>query len=157
HISRFGGESEKDREVVERVIERLELRDLADRLAVTLSGGELQRVVLGRSLAQEPRALLLDEATSALDIGHRQQGLDLVDTMRVEAQLTVIAAMHDLTIAAQYGERLVLLDHGRVVADGTPADVLTAGRLAEVYGARVEVLDRRDGPVVLPLRGEQEG
>lgn len=157
HIRRFGGESEKDLEIVERVIDRLELHDLAGRLAVTLSGGELQRVVLGRSLAQEPRVLLLDEPTSALDIGHQQQVLELVDTMRLEGELTVIAAMHDLTTAAQYGERLVLLDHGRIVADGPPATVLTAGRLAEVYGARVEVLERHDGPAVLPLRGEQEG
>lgn len=153
HIPRFGDDTARDRAAVDRVIDRLGLHDLASRLATTLSGGELQRVVLGRSLAQEPRVLLLDEPTSALDIGHQQQVLDLVDSMRREGELTVVAAMHDLTSAAQYGERLVLLDHGRIVADGPPGDVLTAERVAEVYGARVEVLDRPDGRAVLPRRG----
>ncbi|MGN0100834.1 MAG: ABC transporter ATP-binding protein [Dietzia sp.] len=153
HISRFGTETAHDHEVVDRVIDRLDLHDLAARTATTLSGGELQRVVLGRSLAQEPRVLLLDEPTSALDIGHQQQVLDLVDSMRRESGLTVVAAMHDLTSAAHYGERLVLLDGGRVVADGPPAEVLTAERVAQVYGARVEVLARPDGPAVLPRRG----
>lgn len=152
HIPRFGTESPRDDEVVEHVIDRLGLRDLASRTATTLSGGELQRVVLGRSLAQEPRVLLLDEPTSALDIGHQQQVLDLVDSMRRETGLTVVAAMHDLTSAAHYGERLVLLDRGRLIADGTPGEVLTVERVARVYGARVEVLGRRDGPAVLPLR-----
>jgi iron complex transport system ATP-binding protein len=152
HIPRFGTESAHDHEVVERVIERLGLHELAPRIATTLSGGELQRVVLARALAQEPRVLLLDEPTSALDIGHQQQVLELVDSMRRESGLTVVAAMHDLTSAAHYGMRLVLLDAGRVVADGSPEDVLTAERVAEVYDARVEVLDRRDGRAVLPLR-----
>jgi iron complex transport system ATP-binding protein len=152
HIPRFGSETPRDREIVERVITRLELEDFASRLATALSGGELQRVVLARALAQQPQVLLLDEPTSALDIGHQQQVLDLVDSMRREGELTVIAAMHDLTSASQYGERLVLLDRGRIVADGLPADVLTVERIADIYGARVEVLDRPAGRAVLPLR-----
>lgn len=152
HIPRFGTESARDHEVVTGVIDRLGLQELAPRIATTLSGGELQRVVLARSLAQEPQVLLLDEPTSALDIGHQQQVLDLVDSMRREGGLTVVAAMHDLTSAAHYGERMVLLDRGRVVADGRPDEVLTAERLAQVYDARVEVLDRPDGRAVLPLR-----
>lgn len=157
HIPRFGTESAHDLRVVDSVIDRLGLQDLAPRIATTLSGGELQRVVLARSLAQEPRVLLLDEPTSALDIGHQQQVLDLVDSMRLEGGLTVVAAMHDLTTAAQYGERVVLLDGGRVVADGRPDEVLTAERVAQVYDARVEVLDRRDGRAVLPLRAPRDG
>ncbi|WP_108849342.1 ABC transporter ATP-binding protein [Dietzia lutea] len=157
HIARFGTESARDHEIVESVIDRLDLHELAARTATTLSGGELQRVVLARALAQEPRVLLLDEPTSALDIGHQQQVLDLVDSMRRESGLTVVAAMHDLTSAAHYGERLVLLDGGRVVADGRPEEVLTAERVEQVYGARVEVLARPDGPAVLPLRGAGAG
>lgn len=152
HIPRFGTESARDHQVVDSVIDRLGLQELAPRIATTLSGGELQRVVLARSLAQEPRILLLDEPTSALDIGHQQQVLDLVDSMRREGGLTVVAAMHDLTSAAHYGERMVLLDGGRVVADGRPDEVLTAERVAQVYDARVEVLDRPDGRAVLPMR-----
>ncbi len=78
--------------------------------------------------------------------------LDLVDSMRREGELTVIAAMHDLTSASQYGERLILLNRGRVVADGVPEEVLTVDRIADIYGARVEVLDRPAGRAVLPLR-----
>lgn len=153
HIPRFGTESARDVEVVDHVIDRLALDEFTGRTATTLSGGELQRVVLARALAQEPRILLLDEPTSALDIGHQQQVLELVDSMRVEDGITVVAAMHDLTSAAQYGDRVVLLDGGRIVADGPASEVLTTDRLDRVYDARVEVLDRRDGRAVLPLRG----
>ena len=158
HMPRFATESAHDREVVESVLDRLDLRGLAARPATELSGGELQRVVLGRALAQEPKVLLLDEPTSALDIGHQQHVLDLVESMRAENGLTVLAAMHDLTSAALYGGRLVLLADGRVVADGTPRQVLTARRIADVYGARVEVLDRPgSGPAIVPVRGSCSG
>jgi iron complex transport system ATP-binding protein len=155
HLRRLGTETAVDREAVERTLHRLELDELADRPALGLSGGELQRVVLGRALAQEPRVLLLDEPTSALDIGHQQSVLDLVNTMRLQDELTVVAAMHDLTLAGQYGRRVVLLHRGRVVADASPSEVLRPVRLAEVYGARVEVLQRAAGPAVLPLRDER--
>ena len=154
HLRRFGTESAADRAAVERTIRRLDLHELADRPAVELSGGELQRVVLGRAIAQEPQVLLLDEPTSALDIGHQQSVLDLVNTMRVQDDLTVVAAMHDLTLAGHYGRRVVLLHEGRVVADGSPEAVLEPARLAEVYAARVEVLQRDAGPAVLPLRAQ---
>ena len=152
HARRFGTGSAADRAAVERTIRRLHLGELADRPAAELSGGELQRVVLGRALAQEPRVLLLDEPTSSLDLGHQQAVLDLVDLLRVEDGLTVVAAMHDLTAAGHYGRRVVLLHEGRVVADGSPEAVLEPSRLADVYGARVEVLRRDAGPAVLPLR-----
>ena len=152
HLRRFGSESAEDRDAVLRTLDRLDLTDLADRPAVDVSGGELQRVVLGRALAQEPQVLLLDEPTSALDIGHQQSVLDLVGSMRLQDELTVVAAMHDLTLAGQYGRRVVLLHRGRVVADAAPSEVLRPARLAEVYGARVEVLERADGPAVLPVR-----
>ncbi|BBX27718.1 ABC transporter ATP-binding protein [Mycolicibacterium alvei] len=152
HTSRFGASSAVDRDVVAGVIERLDLRDIAARPATELSGGELQRVVLARALAQQPSVLMLDEPTSALDVGHQQQVLELVDALRVADGITVIAAMHDLTLAGQYAERMVMLAAGRVVADGTPAEVLTAQRIAEVYQARVEVVERGGGVAVLPVR-----
>ncbi|MGW5076256.1 ABC transporter ATP-binding protein [Rhodococcus sp. NPDC004095] len=151
HLSRFGTETPHDREIVDDLLDRLELRALASRAVTALSGGELQRVVLARALAQQPRVLLLDEPTSALDIGHQQQVLDLVQALRLADGLTVVAAMHDLTLAGQYGRRVVMLADGGVVADGTPAEVLTAERIGAVYDARVEVLDRPGGPVVLPV------
>jgi iron complex transport system ATP-binding protein len=151
HLGRFRTETAADRDAVERTLSRLELTEFAERPALGLSGGELQRVVLARALAQEPRVLLLDEPTSALDIGHQQSVLDLVSSLRRQDGLTVVAAMHDLTLAGQYGRRVVLIHEGRLVADGTPADVLKPNRLSEVYGARVEVLPRAGGPAVVPV------
>jgi iron complex transport system ATP-binding protein len=153
HLGRFtAAEGPEDRRIVEDALARLDLLDLASRHATELSGGELQRVVLARALAQEPRVLLLDEPTTALDIGHQQDVLDTVESLRVDSGITVLCALHDLTLAAQYANRLVLLDHGRIREDGAPVDVLDARVLSEVYRARVEVLDHPGGPVVLPVR-----
>lgn len=152
HLPRFGVESPADRDIVREIIERLDLAGLAGRQATQLSGGELQRVVLGRALAQQPKVLLLDEPTSALDIGHQQQVLELVESLRAEEGITVVAAMHDLTLASQYGRRMLMMAGGRVVADGPVGEVLTAERIAEVYGARVEVLERGGLLAVLPVR-----
>ena len=126
----------------------MDLDELAGRELGSLSGGELQRAVIGRALAQAAPILLLDEPTTALDIGHQQQVLELVDSLRREEGLTVVAAMHDLTLAAQYGDRVVLVDRGRIVAEGSARDVLTSERVEELYGARVRVVDG----VVIPVR-----
>ena len=134
------------------MLDRLELVELADRELGSLSGGELQRAVIARALAQEAPILLLDEPTSALDIGHQQQVLELVERLRREQELTVVAAMHDLTLAAQYGDRIVLVDDGRVVAEGSARDVLTSERVASLYGARVRVLDEDGSLAIVPVR-----
>jgi iron complex transport system ATP-binding protein len=142
-----------DRDLVDGVIERLELGALAGRRLGTLSGGERQRAALARALAQRPRVLLLDEPTTALDLGHQQQVLELVDTLRLQDGLSVVSTLHDLTAAAQYAERLVLLDRGRTAAAGAPAEVLTAQRVQEVYRALVSVhTDTAGIPAVTPLR-----
>ena len=143
---------EVDRQVVADVMERLGLDDLAERPLTTLSGGEQQRAVLARALAQQPRVLLLDEPTAALDLGHAQQVLDLVDRLRRQDGLTVVSTLHDLTLAGQYADRLALLSGGRVVAEGSPAEVLTAQALRTHYGARAQVVAGPNGPAVLPVR-----
>jgi ABC-type cobalamin/Fe3+-siderophores transport system ATPase subunit len=140
-----------DRQVVADVMQRLGLDPLVDRPLATLSGGE-QRAVLARALAQQPRVLLLDEPTASLDLGHAQQVLDLVDRLRRQDGLTVLSTLHDLTLAGQYADRLALLSEGRVVAEGTPADVLTPAALATHYGARAEVVAGPNGPTVMPVR-----
>ena len=111
----------------------------------TLSGGERQRAVLARALAQQAPILLLDEPTNALDVGRGQQALELVDQLRREAGLTVLAAMHDLTLAGQYADRLLLLDRGRVVAAGGVDEVLTDELISRHYDASVRVLRDEDG------------
>ena len=135
----------------ERSLERLELREFAGRLLGSLSGGELQRAVLARALAQEAPILLLDEPTSALDLGRQQQALELVHALR-DGGLTIVSTMHDLTLAGQYADRLVLLDRGEVVAEGPPAEVLSALNVASYYGANVRVVHDEAGVFVLPLR-----
>ncbi len=153
HIPTFGVESAADLAAVDHAFTRLDLHTFARRPVLALSGGELQRVVLARALVQEARILLLDEPTSALDIGHGQHVLELIDDLRRERGLTIVAAMHDLTLASQYADRVVLLDHGRAIGAGTPVEVLTAARVAHHYDASVRVVpDGSGGIVVVPMR-----
>lgn len=158
HIPALGRESVTDRDVAWRVCERLDLTGFAERRLDTLSGGERQRVFLARALAQltgEAEAvLLLDEPTTALDIGHQQEVLELVDVLRRDDGLTVVSTMHDLSIAGQYADRLLLLSRGEVAAIGSPAEVLTVEAMLTHYGARVQVVAGPSGPMVLPVRPE---
>jgi iron complex transport system ATP-binding protein len=151
HISYLGGEGQRDREAAARALRRLDLEEFAQRPLGSLSGGELQRAVLARALAQEARILLLDEPTTSLDLGRQQLVLELVDELRQEG-LTVVTTMHDLTLAGQYAEHVVLLDGGSVVAEGSAAEVLSAANLAAHYGANVRVIEDEHGVFVVPVR-----
>jgi iron complex transport system ATP-binding protein len=152
YIGYFGADSAHDREMVHNVIERLDMGQFAQQALGKLSGGEQQRLVIARALAQEAPILLLDEPTSALDIGHQQQALELVDRLRRENGLTVISAMHDLTLAGLYADRLALLHEGHLVVAGSAAQVLRAETLAEFYGVSVTVHHESDGTVVVVPR-----
>jgi iron complex transport system ATP-binding protein len=152
HIAPFGMEGPADLAAVHDALASLDLLGFAGRLVSTLSGGERQRVLLARALAQGAPILLLDEPTSALDVGHQQQVLELVDGLRRERGLTVVTTMHDLTLAGQYADRLVLLHEGAVVVDGAATEVLTEDNLARFYGARVRIVHDGGRPVVLPQR-----
>ncbi len=155
YLAFWAGETAADVARARAVLARLEIGALAGRRLDHLSGGELQRAVLARALVQDAEALLLDEPTTALDIGHQQQVLELVDELRREQRLVVLSAIHDLTLAAQYADRLVLLHAGRVVAAGTPEEVLTSKELTLRYGASVTILrDEAGGLVVAPRRDQ---
>jgi iron complex transport system ATP-binding protein len=157
YISYFGVEGASDVSATADVLERLELTTFNERQLGSLSGGEIQRVVLARALAQDAGILLLDEPTSALDVGHQQQVLELVDALRREKELTVISTMHDLTLAGQFSHMLVLLDGGRPVATGDPRSVLTEALIERHYGASVNVVDQGpDGIAVVPRRTRVE-
>jgi iron complex transport system ATP-binding protein len=152
YIPYLGSEGSADLEVVAGALDRLELGEFADRALGTLSGGELQRALLARALVQEAPVLLLDEPTAALDVGHQQQALELVDALRRERSLTVLSAMHDLTLAAQFADELALLVGGRIVSAGSARDVLTEPAIRKHFGASVRVVDDGDGIVVIPTR-----
>ena len=149
YINYFSSETSHDRDVIDRVLDRLDLVQFSARKLGTLSGGEVQRLVIARALAQEAPVLLLDEPTSALDIGHQQQALELVDSLRREQGLTIISAMHDLTLAGLYADRLVLMHEGHRVAEGTAKQVLKSETLAEFYGVSARVHHEPDGTVVV--------
>ena len=156
YINYFSSETSHDRDVIDRVLNRLDLVQFSARKLGTLSGGEVQRLVIARALAQEAPVLLLDEPTSALDIGHQQQALELVDGLRREQGLTIISAMHDLTLAGLYADRLVLMHEGHRVAEGTAKQVLKSETLAEFYGVSARVHHEPDGTVVvIPQRSSR--
>lgn len=152
YIPPLGRESAADVAATVRVLDRLGLAAFGGRRLATLSGGERQRVFLARALAQEAPLLLLDEPTSALDIGHQQEVLELVDELRRGHGLSVLATMHDLSLAGEYADRMVLLAAGLVVADGPAAEVLTEDLLSTHYRARVRVVAGEQGPLVVPIR-----
>jgi iron complex transport system ATP-binding protein len=155
HIRSLGVEGPRDVAAVYDALSSLDLLDFAARHVGTLSGGERQRVLVARALAQGSPIVLLDEPTTALDVGHQQQVLELIDGLRRHHDLTVVTTMHDLTLAGQYAERLVLLDHGRVVVDGPADEVLTEENLAAYYGAKVRIIHDDGHTVVLPVREQR--
>jgi iron complex transport system ATP-binding protein len=156
YIPYWGTETTEDRAVVEEVLHRLDLAEIADRQIASLSGGEAQRAVLARALAQQSDILLLDEPTAALDVGHQQQVLELIDELRLEQGLTIISALHDLTLAGQYADHLVLLDNGEVVSEGEPSAVLTEETIKRYYHASVRVVSQPDaGLSVIPIRPDR--
>lgn len=161
HLPRIGGETKKDQQIAEHAMELVDVARLADRPVTEISGGERQRALIAMCLAQEPRVLLLDEPTSHLDIGHQLSVLDLIGQLNRQLGMTILAVFHDLNLAAEYCGRLLVLDRGRAAGLGTPQEVLTAERIAQVYGAAVLVqpnpLSRRPQVVLAAgvSRGEQ--
>jgi len=152
HLGFLGRTGARDTDVAREATARLGLTGLADRALGSMSGGERQRAVLARALAQQAPVLLLDEPTTSLDVGRQQEVLDLVATLQTERGLTVLGAMHDLTLAGQYADRLALIDGGSVIAYGPPEQVLVEPLIAHHYRARVRVEHIDGAPVVLPAR-----
>lgn len=137
-IGPFGGHTAHDKTLVQEAMNIADVTSLAQRVFNELSGGERQRVMIAMALAQEPLVLLLDEPTSHLDIKYQIETLELVQHLNRERKVTVVAAMHDLNLAARYFPRLMLFQRG-IVADAAPAEVLESGLLSRVYGVNVQV------------------
>jgi iron complex transport system ATP-binding protein len=141
-----------DRRIVDSVFERLSLQEFAERDVVTLSGGERQRMVLARALAQSTTVIVLDEPITGLDLRHQMDLLELLKAQVQECGLTIVATMHDLTLAGQFADRLVLLDRGAVVLDAPAAVVVRSRELSECYGMTLRVVDVDGADVVVPVR-----
>ncbi|HEU4680667.1 MAG TPA: ABC transporter ATP-binding protein [Gemmatimonadales bacterium] len=141
-----------DRDAVHGALERCDIVALAERSVDSLSGGEWKRVRIARALAQEPRALVLDEPTASLDVRHEMELLELVRQL-VNGGLAGLVITHHLNLAARFADRIILLDHGRLVAEGTPGEVLDETTLTRVFEWPVAITTWADGsPQVVPLR-----
>lgn len=157
HLGWLARESRSDRDTVAAVLSRLDLVAFAHRPVTELSGGEAQRVVVARALAQQTPVILLDEPTSALDVGHQSAMLDLLVGLCRDEGIAVVAAMHDLAGAAAHADQMILLASGRVLVAGAPSAVIDEAVLSEAYGAAVRVR-RIDGElVVLPPASARHG
>jgi iron complex transport system ATP-binding protein len=138
HLRPLSGERAEDRAIVRQAMERTDTWHLRDRIGDSLSGGERQRILLARALAQTPRVLLLDEPTAHLDLRYQVEIMELVHSLARDG-LAVVTAIHDLNLASQYCDRLVVLDRGRIVAAGAPAQVVTPEMVKAIYGTEVMV------------------
>jgi iron complex transport system ATP-binding protein len=139
HLGLLRYEGEKDLAIAWRAMVATHTESFAECRVGEVSGGERQRLVIARALTQQPKAMLLDEPTANLDINHQVEILNLVKSLCREQSLTVIIALHDLNLAAQYCDWMVMLNEGKVHAEGAPLDILTAPNIKKVYGAEVFV------------------
>ncbi len=139
HKGRFSRESPQDMDIVFQAMAATSTTHLAKRSVLELSYGEKQRVIIARALAQEPGILLLDEPTSHLDPGYQVEIMDLFKSLSRFENIAVLAVLHDVNLASQYCDRLVMLNHGRKVADGPPQEVVTEEILKKVYGVKAHI------------------
>ncbi len=152
YLGWLGTPGPQDRQRTDWALERTDTQALAQRPIGELSGGEQQRVLLARAIAQDTPILLLDEPTAHLDLHHQVALLDLVHELARASHLTVLMALHDLNLASIYADRVALLVSGQLVATGTPAEVLTPDRLSEAYRLPLHIITHPDFgvPLVLP-------
>lgn len=156
YLSRFEKETKQDIEIARECLELTQTQELADRQFNQLSAGERQRVILAKALAQQPQLLLLDEPTAYLDIGHQIKIFDLLLSLNQQKHLTIIAVLHDLNLAAEYCEKLILLNQGKIISWGSCREVLQYATIEKTYGTVVLVKENpiSQKPYVLPIPGK---
>ncbi len=156
HLSLWGRERMEDHAAVERALAACDVQHLADRWVWTLSGGEYQRVRVARALAQEPKLLVLDEPGISLDLKHEMELFELVRGLVADQGLGVLMITHDLNLAARFADSLLLLESGRPLALGPPADVLTQQTVETVFSWPVTMQTIDGRPQMIPLRKQKE-
>jgi iron complex transport system ATP-binding protein len=144
HLRMFASESRQDIEAVDRAVEAADCAGIISRPIDNMSAGERQRILIAKALAQEPEVIVLDEPTSHLDISHQVQVLDILKDLSVKKRISIIAVLHDLNLAAEYCDRLLLMDNGAIVSSGAPSDVLDYATIEKVYKTVVVI---RENPV----------
>lgn len=144
--------SDIDLEKVAETLELLHLEDLAMRDFSQLSGGQKQKVLLARALCQEPEVLLLDEPTSNLDMRHQLEVMEMIAALVKGKKISAVMALHDLNLAAMFVDKLAILKDGKIYGAGTPADLLNAKNIKEVYGVEAVVMENLQRPYIVPLR-----
>lgn len=157
HMGPLVAESRSDVSIVWDVLASLGLSGFAERDVASLSGGETQRVAMARVLAQEAPVLVLDEATAALDIASQHEVLELIDQVRIQNGIAIVSAMHDLTAAAQFCDRVALIDQGRLRGVGSPKEVLREDLLREIFEPTVRVIDIEGSQVIVSMRDKETG
>jgi len=158
HLGLFQYEGPKDMAITWQAMERTSTQHLAHRRINELSGGEIQGIVIARVLTQETEVILLDEPTANLDIGRQIEILDLIKSLCRENNMTVVAALHDLNLASQYCDQLILINNGRIYAEGTPETVINTENIEEVYGSGsyVHTHPLSGLPAILPHAGNSK-
>jgi iron complex transport system ATP-binding protein len=148
--------SEGDVEKVLEILKQLGIVKFAMRDFGELSGGQQQKVLVARALAQEPDILLLDEPTSNLDIRHQLDVMELIKKLVMEKGISAIMAVHDLNLASRYADKVIMMNGGSIVSAGGPPSVLIPENIASVYGVEVEVVNRKGTPYIIPIRSVRE-
>lgn len=157
-LKRFEAETAQDLDIVREAMERANIVHLADRPVSGISGGEMQRVIIARALAQRPRIMLLDEPTLHLDVNHQLDILDLIHDLARERKMVVVLVTHDLGLAARYCDRLVLMKDGSVLAAGAVPEALTPANMRDVFSIEAELrFDRRIGAYGVTVMRSSKG
>ena len=149
--------TDSDLDKVAEVLEKLHLEDLAMRDFAQLSGGQKQKVLIARALAQEPAVLLLDEPTSNLDMRHQLEVMEIVRDLVHEKKIAAVMAIHDLNLASRFSDKLVMLKNGQVYAAGEPKALLNEENIGKVYGIEAMVMNALGRPYIVPIRSLEGG
>jgi iron complex transport system ATP-binding protein len=155
HLGMLAAERREDIAIVWDALRSLDLESFAERDMASLSGGETQRVAMARVIAQQAPVLVLDEATAALDVARQHQVLELIDGVRRDRGIAVLSAMHDLTAAAQFCDRVALLDDGALRGVGSPDEVLTEPLLRDIFEPTVRVIEVEGSRVIVSMRDKE--